>query len=159
MAYQFPLWHSSPQGECPIETSTMKLARTIISRPCSVHEPSTCGDTWLPSWSTTCPHLKRVLVQKGGSLSTSCVRDDGEPDTMPPPKEHSEFLVFYQEETWFFLSRHMAFFKLLFGVSENWMYCWNPHPSNMGDLSLNRYLNQNKTFSKITSTSRLVASW
>ena len=52
-----------------------------------------------------------------------------------------------------FLSKHMVFFKLLFGVSENRAYRRNPHPLKIGDLNPNQNFDQNIIFSKISSTS------
>ena len=61
---QAPLGHNSPQGECPIEISTMELTHTT-SRPCRVHGPPIHRDTQLSSWSATCPPFNCIIVQEG----------------------------------------------------------------------------------------------
>ena len=43
----------------------------------------------------------------------------------------------------------MIFFELLFRISKNRVYRWNPHPLKMGDLAPNQNFNQNVTFPKL----------
>ena len=53
-----------------------------------------------------------------------------------------------------FLSKHIAFFVQIFGISQQNPYRWDPYRLNRRDFQTKVKNGQNETNSKITSTSR-----
>ena len=70
-----------------------------------------------------------------------------------PPKEHFELLPIWQEGALFFLSKHIAFFVQIFGISQWNPYHCDPYHLNREDFQTKVKNGQNETNAKITSTS------
>ena len=131
---QAPSQHGSLQEECLIGTSTIGQVRNI-STPYSVCGPPTCGDTRLLHSLSHIYPLSASLYKRMAHL-TPCVL--GVVEILTPCPNLKSIMSFWlsSRRKHDFSRVDMVFFKIIFVVSKNRVYCWNPHPFNVGGFVL-----------------------